>query len=289
MLNSQIIYKFLQKLNIDWLIADAKNINADADVNLEKHIIIDVYEKIPSTITILQNQTLASHKYYVCLAEQQTQGQGQLGRSWYSPQGLNIYFSLAFISDISLVIMHKIGLITGLACIKTLEDYGIQDHNLKIKWPNDIFYNDAKLAGILINTQKIDAQNHKIIISVGLNVNMEKDDNINLSQAWTSIKNILATSTQHDRNYIIALMIKNICYYLKIISDIKNRQNFLNSLPSLWQKHDYLYGKNIQILHNNQYFSGIGYGINSQGNLQLKSNKNNQEFIQCFSSGKVLI
>lgn len=257
---------------------------------------IDIYEKIPSTITLLENKFLEINNYYLCLAEQQTQGQGQLGRHWYSPYGLNIYLSLGFVvTNTSLDNISNIGLITGVALIEALQEYGITDNYLKIKWPNDIFYHDEKLAGILINSQNANnnTKDKQIIISIGLNVNMDKQNhNINeqyqseLTQPWTSIRHVFSKPILHDRNYIVALIIKNLLPYLEQVFNKETNQTLSNSLPILWQKNDYLYQKNITIFYNNYYYTGICQGINSQGNLQLQ---NEQNHILTFSSGKVIL
>lgn len=97
----------------------------------------------------------ASPTLQLCCSEQQTAGKGRFLREWHSPYAENIYFSGRWAWPATQI--HTSGclsIIAGIAVIASLSDYAI-DPPLQIKWPNDIFWQGNKLAGILIELKKI--------------------------------------------------------------------------------------------------------------------------------------
>jgi BirA family biotin operon repressor/biotin-[acetyl-CoA-carboxylase] ligase len=232
---------------------------------------IKIFKSIPSTIDYVKIN--ATKTPQICLAEQQTAGKGRLGRTWHSPFGLNIYLSCLwnFNKDISEI--SGLSLVTSLATIKALTSY---TKSLKIKWPNDILYNNQKLAGVLI---EINAESHgtsKAIISIGLNVNMTKAP---INQNWTSLINIL--NLPQDRNQIIGQFIN------QLFADLTKFENQgLSPFLSEWQQYAYLKNKKITLLHGQKSISGIVTGINDQGHLLLKHKDGS---IAAYSSGDTSI
>lgn len=177
-----------------------------------ENLIIEIFNSIPSTNDYLKNKSDADPaKIYVCLAEEQTRGRGRFERKWYSPAYANIYLSILIHSDKKLHELTGLSVAVGKAVLTALEQYGINP-GLSLKHPNDIFYGQQKLAGILIET--FNAKNKlAVVIGIGLNVNMQTGT---IDQAWTSLAKI--TQTEHDRNVIVGLLVDGIL------------QNILNSL-----------------------------------------------------------
>ena len=85
----------------------------------------------------------------ICTAEFQTDGQGCGGNSWESERGKNLLFSvLIHPSDIAANEQFQISMATALAICDALRDFGIGE--ARVKWPNDIYWRDRKLCGMLI-------------------------------------------------------------------------------------------------------------------------------------------
>ena len=110
---------------------------------------------------IKENQ---AHHHTIISANSQTKGRGRHDRNWVSPQG-NLYFSLilqpknsAEITDYSFLSACVIGDVLALLNIQT-----------KYKWPNDIMLDDKKLAGVLLQFQKINNVEN-LVIGIGLNL-----------------------------------------------------------------------------------------------------------------------
>ena len=129
-------------------------------------------EQIDSTNAYLQRQQSEGDILnWVVSAAEQTAGKGMGSNSWESEVGKNLTFSLAL--DTSFLIAERQFLLSEAVPLGIIEvlDTILSAEKLSVKWPNDIFYQNRKLAGILINST-IKANMMDIsIIGIGLNVN----------------------------------------------------------------------------------------------------------------------
>lgn len=108
----------------------------------------------------------------VIVAETQTAGRGRLNRSWLSPPGMGLYFSLLLQPELAPEELPKITLAAGLAVCRTVEtEYNILP---KIKWPNDLLLDGRKFGGILTETgaavNAAPGQKPLVVVGVGLNL-----------------------------------------------------------------------------------------------------------------------
>lgn len=99
----------------------------------------------------------------VLLAERQTAGRGRRGAVWFSPAGDSLAFSILVRPDEPKVLWPRLALAAGLAVTEAVESFGLQ---AGIKWPNDIWIGQRKVAGILV-----EAGSDFAVIGIGLNVN----------------------------------------------------------------------------------------------------------------------
>ncbi len=119
---------------------------------------------------LLQKQPLPEGS--VVKADFQTQGRGQAGNSWFSGKGYNLLFS--FVLYPSFVMAKEqfiISRIVSLALKKVLDQYV---DNISIKWPNDIYWKDKKIAGMLIENSLMGQQINFSVVGIGLNVNQDE-------------------------------------------------------------------------------------------------------------------
>lgn len=260
-------YALLQPL----MLLDVKKIKKQL-----RHDKIDmlVFESIPST-----NDYLKSFKQVkqikICLAEQQTQGKGRLNRTWFSPFGKNVYLSCLYPFQKDISELAGLSLVTSLAILKTLKTLGIQQ-SIAVKWPNDIMYNQQKIAGNLIEIQ---AESHGMchaVIGIGINVNMLA---ANISQAWTSTQHILGEYL--DRNIVVSTLINYLLDDLQIFS-VQGFQAFVDE----WIRTDSLTNKQIMLKNMNTNVAGLVAGVNEQGHLLLRLPNG---MMQAFSAGDTSI
>lgn len=118
------------------------------------------------------------------LAEQQTAGRGRLGRTWVSPFGCNIYCSLLWRFDLASSVLSGLGIVVAIALVTTLADFV---EGIEIKWPNDILWQQQKLAGILLEMQGEANGPAAVVIGMGLNINMPESSRQQIDQPCTDI------------------------------------------------------------------------------------------------------
>ncbi len=109
---------------------------------------------------------------YIVYTDYQTSGKGQTGNSWHSEWGENALFSLLlYPRHIHLAEHFILSQLIGIAVKKALDQYTA---DITIKWPNDIYWKDRKIAGILIENTVKGATLDKAVIGIGININQEK-------------------------------------------------------------------------------------------------------------------
>ncbi|HVB89358.1 MAG TPA: biotin--[acetyl-CoA-carboxylase] ligase [Beijerinckiaceae bacterium] len=90
------------------------------------------------------------------VARRQTKGRGRHGRDWVSPSG-NLYASLLLIDACPAAMAPQLGFVAGVALAETVSDLARHDRRLALKWPNDLLFAGAKLAGILLEGARVRA------------------------------------------------------------------------------------------------------------------------------------
>ena len=108
------------------------------------------------------------------IAEEQTQGRGRRGRNWFSPPGAGIYLSLIIRPDILPQEAPRFALLTAAAVAEAVREITMIE--TRIKWPNDILIGGRKLGGILTEISMEMDKVEYMIIGLGLNVNLARED-----------------------------------------------------------------------------------------------------------------
>lgn len=212
-----------------------------------------------------------SNQLELCCAELQTQGRGRFGRQWHSPFGENIYCSSRWNLNCDLSKLSGLSLVTSLAIIATLKELHL-DQQIQIKWPNDIYWNNKKLCGSLIEILAESNATVQVIIGIGLNVNTDTMNNPLADQAWCSLFEI----SQHylDRNQLIVRLISQLECYLQ-----RFMQYDLNVFMTEWEQADYLVGKEITVSQGSETLKGIASGINHYGQLILEDSAGKKHYL----------
>jgi len=138
-----------------------------------------------------EGENLASGS--VVLADLQTAGRGLYGNSWESEGGKNLTFSVMLHPvDVSANQLFVISEMVALSIKQTLEKYF---SDITVKWPNDIYYGEKKIAGILIENVLFDGKIVQSIVGIGINVNQTAF----LSDAPNPVSMALITGEYYDR------------------------------------------------------------------------------------------
>lgn len=144
------------------------------------------FEEIDSTSTYIKKHFKELDNFTFVSTSFQTKGRGRTNRVWYSNKKENIMFSF-LITDKFLIKKYKdLSLATAYVIANLLKKL-YPTLSLKIKWPNDVYVNDKKILGILLESHIINQEIDGIIVGIGLNCN-QIDFPIDLIYPVTSLK-----------------------------------------------------------------------------------------------------
>jgi BirA family biotin operon repressor/biotin-[acetyl-CoA-carboxylase] ligase len=147
----------------------------------------------------------------VVLAETQEKGRGRLERIWLSPSG-GLWFTIILRTELKEKELPEVTLIAAYSVASVIDgQYGI---NAIIKWPNDIYYRQSKLGGILTEVEKANGSIF-LIIGIGINANLDVVDIAPLIKESTSIK--IISGKDIERELLLSKILldfeKNYGYY----------------------------------------------------------------------------
>lgn len=202
----------------------------------------------------------------VVFTRNQTAGRGQFDRVWLSQPGI---LTASFVLDLAIVQLSGLSLVAGLAVIHAIETVlPAQRDKLCLKWPNDVFTEDRKLAGILCES-RLKADQARAVVGIGLNNATVPDtvpQAISLSQISAIVPDESALLT-HLRQCLMRLC----------------QQSLTDLLPEI-RSRDILFGKAIVFESSDQKFIGEGAGIDQEGQLLIRL----PEGVRAFRSGRVV-
>ena len=222
-----------------------------------------IFFDIDSTNAYLNTKSIdGAASGYLVLAEQQTQGIGRRGKPWISPFGNNIYLSLLWRFQCGAAQLGCLSLFIAVAIVRALNKAGAKD--VGVKWPNDIYWKNKKLAGILLEMRGELSGPSAVVIGIGLNICMSaaKDETKKIDQPWVDLQSVLGKKI--ERNDFTAQVINSVFEVLNEVIDEKN------TLLDEWLQMDILKGKNIEISFADKTIKGVGQGINQEGALLVR-------------------
>lgn len=192
------------------------------------------------------------------VADCQTAGRGRRGRTWLSPAGKDIFFSILLRPRMQPQAASMLTLVTALAAAKTVEQYG--GEGCQIKWPNDIVLHGKKLCGILTEMSLEMGEISYLVIGVGFNMNrMEFDEEI--SHMATSLKK--ETGKQIPRADFLADFL---AHFSEEYEKFSREQN-LSSVKEEYEKRLVNIDREVLIEKSGKKKVGLARGINEQGEL----------------------
>jgi BirA family transcriptional regulator, biotin operon repressor / biotin---[acetyl-CoA-carboxylase] ligase len=127
------------------------------------------------------------------VADRQTAGKGRMHREWESPPGRNLYVSLILRPELKPLLAPSLALMAGVAVADMLTTYC--PGGVHLKWPNDVYVQDKKIAGILSESKIVGSKIQFIVLGIGVNVNISKGD---FTPSLQSIATSVKEETGHD-------------------------------------------------------------------------------------------
>lgn len=252
-----------------------EGVRAEWPPALSDRISLDVRTEVDSTNQALMALPALARDYQVCIAEQQTQGRGRRGRTWGSPFARNIYLSLAFETEGAMQAIQGVTLVAGVALAQALESSGIT--GISLKWPNDIWLNGRKIAGILTELQGAVQDRFRLVIGVGLNVYMSESE-ADIDQPWTSLSREQQVPIG-GRDRLAGTLIAQLVDWLEVSGGIGSA-----AFRSAWARYDALAGQPVSV--QGKALNGVARGIDEAGHLRVVTDDGLEQHL---SAGEVSI
>lgn len=204
----------------------------------------------------------------VITAKEQFAGRGQMGNAWQTEPGKNLTMSvIVYPAFLEAERQFFLNMAAALA-VKDFCEFILKDE-IRIKWPNDIYYHNKKLGGILIENAVNGAQITSSVIGIGINVNQVEFDE--------SLPNPVSFAQIQSSPYKIDDLIGDLCsflekYYLQL------KQRHFNFLDKAYTESLYRYQQTFQFRKGEQSFRGEINGVTKEGKLIIHSNNKELKF-----------
>jgi len=253
----------------DGLISSSMNVFAREQVNR-----LTIFKAIGSTNTFLMDRFREENCHgHICLAEAQTAGRGRRGREWVSPFGCNLYMSIAWQFLKTRGALEGLSLMIGLKVAEVFKQIGL--HDIGLKWPNDLMLGDKKLGGILVEVLTRPHNKFGVVIGIGLNLRLPDALEGKIDQPHIDLTGL---GVDWTRNGLAAALLDSLLPSLsrfQIDGFARYRQE--------WSQLDVFSQKRVNVLVGDDRIEGVSMGVDSTGNLLLKT----QNGLQSFGAGEV--
>ncbi len=190
---------------------------------------------------------------FLVVAEQQSAGRGRQGKSFYSPSGTGVYFSLALNPLLPLQNAVTATTAASVAVCKAIEK--TTNKSPKIKWVNDVYLDGKKICGILTEaiTNFEEGIVNNVIIGIGININTFDfpDD----------VENAGCLGEKIDRSLLIA----EVCNEL-----VKIAKGDIKSFIDYYRSHSLVIGEKIKFIKNGEITPATAIAIDETGGLEVE-------------------
>jgi BirA family biotin operon repressor/biotin-[acetyl-CoA-carboxylase] ligase len=220
-------------------------------------IILDRVDSTNNYATGMIRADLAAHAD-AWFTYEQTNGKGRRGKVWKAEAGKNIMMSIAVIPyKLKIYEQFKLSLAVSIACFNFFKDYS--KDNVTIKWPNDLFWNDRKAGGILIENIIKGNSWQWSVIGIGMNINQTEFDTDNIFSP-VSLKQI--TGKDYD---VIEMAEKLYEIVMKSIADLQG--NGFEKMMITYNENLFCRGKKVKLKKVNIVFETTIKSVSDQGQL----------------------
>ncbi|TXR51316.1 biotin--[acetyl-CoA-carboxylase] ligase [Reinekea thalattae] len=266
----------VQLLDRQRLVADLTSKATDASF-----AVVDVLAQTHSTNSVALDADYKTGRWHLYAAEHQTAGRGRRGRVWQSMPCTNLMFSLGYQASLPMSLIYLSSLIVGYAIADELNQrYQI---DAKIKWPNDIYIADKKLAGVLCELKGTPADEVLLVLGVGINLLarpvLASDPNAVVANMPTSLAEVFGGDI--DRTSLLAALVSRI---VGVMADI-DRLGVAWFIEQ-WSRLDMLQGQPLRLIKGSDCYQGLGRGIDEAGQLRVETEHGE---VLLFNGGEVSV
>ena len=198
----------------------------------------------------------------VVITDNQTNGRGQRNNKWHSNPGQNILCSFLLYEKLNIQFIGIYPILIGVGISRGVEK--LLSIKMQLKWPNDIYYENKKIGGVLIES-KIKKNSLILNIGMGINVNQNIDSfPNNISDNVNSLKNIVGHPIQRE------LLLSYIFNEIDILFHQMNPRQLIEE----WNNRCININKTVSFNLENKLKTGIFKKINNKGQSIIKYNNN---------------
>lgn len=219
---------------------------------------LHVTDEVDSTNRWMAARLASGVRHGVCVAERQSQGRARRGRHWCSPASGNIYMSLGWCFERAPSGLTGLGLVAGVVVASAIDDEGIS--GVSLKWPNDLMAAGAKVGGILVESATVAGGRTNVVIGVGVNLALPKEDRAGIAQPVTDLNAL--TGRPVNRVHILARIINGFADALP-----RFEQQGLSAFRHRWSVLDRTCDSDVMLDDGHGPRAGHAVGIDDHGAL----------------------
>lgn len=191
----------------------------------------------------------------VVIADEQTQGRGRLGRSWYAPAGTALMFSYLLRPDVQA--LARVGMLGALAVCEALEILGLTD--VGIKWPNDVQIGRRKVCGVLPEAAWDGGSLAGVVLGIGINVRVDFTDSP-FADSAISLESALAKPVKRTE------LLKQVLERLDSRASDRNRP----ALFEAWRERLNMLHQPVSVVSGGNTIEGVAEGVDDDGALLVR-------------------
>lgn len=247
---------------IEWL--DRHRIVSELDAEQRRRVgAVAVHWQIDSTSSELLRQAAQSDAdLLVCCAETQSAGRGRRGRSWRSPLGGNLYFSLLKRFDHGMGALTGLSLAAGTAVVAALADCAVT--GIGLKWPNDVLARGRKLAGVLIELGGEFLGPCHAVIGIGINLHLPGEIAAAIDQPVIDVATLTGAAPP-SRNRLAGRLLARLIEALDRFAT-----HGFAAFNDDYARVDLLDGRAVTVHAADGAHAGIGAGVDPRGALRVR-------------------
>ncbi|MGI2172491.1 bifunctional biotin--[acetyl-CoA-carboxylase] ligase/biotin operon repressor BirA [Shewanella sp. MF05960] len=227
------------------------------------------FDETHSTNAFMLNHASELESGDICVAEYQSAGRGRRGRQWLSPYGHHMYASLFWRLNRDITYASGLSLAVGCSIVKTLQELGVE--GLGVKWPNDIYLEHKKLAGILIELNHHSDTQTELIIGFGINMSMSVEQGVLIDQPWSDLS---AMDNMPDKTMLVVKLHQQLKRDLLLFE-----QQGLDAFLQRWNDNDLFINREVTLLMAPNSVTGTCRGIDKQGAILLENDQGTLAFV----------
>jgi BirA family biotin operon repressor/biotin-[acetyl-CoA-carboxylase] ligase len=209
----------------------------------------------------------------VCCSELQHAGRGRRGRRWIAPFGAGLALSLAWTFSEGAGTLSALSLGVGVAISRALARAGAV--GVTLKWPNDIWYQDRKMGGVLIELRAEAGGSAHVVIGLGLNIALTTAARREIEAGGVRAASVAdACSEAPSRNLVAGAILDELLSMLSVFE----REGFA-PFRDAWMALDALSGRPARVVLGGAVISGTARGVDAEGALLLETGEGMQRFV----------